>query len=93
MGDTNEISDYDITRHGKTDVITINESVTYPVTVVYRAGYSSASAIPADIRLAIRQHVATLYEHRESISDLSLTPVPHSLESFYRLKRRSMGIG
>jgi len=36
--------------------------------------------------------VATLWENRESITDKSKTIIPHSLEDFYRLKRRAVGV-
>lgn len=65
----------------------------YPVTVNYLAGYESIEDIPAGIRLGILVHAATLYAHRESVSDKPLTPVPHSLDDFYSLKRRSAGVG
>lgn len=64
----------------------------FPLTVTYVAGYASRSSIPAAIRLAILQHVATLYENRESVSDRAKMSVPHTLESFYRYKSRLSGV-
>lgn len=90
--DAKTITDYDLEKVGNADLLTINEGFTYPLEVVYQAGYASASDIPAAIRQAILCHVGTLYENRESVSDKSKTPVPHSLEAFYRLKRRSAGV-
>lgn len=84
--------DYDLTRIGNSDRILINVSHEHPVTVVYTAGYASASAIPAEIRHAIQAHVATLYGHRESVAEKTITAVPHSLTDFYRLRSRSSGI-
>lgn len=63
------------------------------ISVVYQAGYGTASDVPADIRAAIRMHVGTLYEQRESTTDKPLTEVPNSLAAFYNLKRRSSLVG
>jgi uncharacterized phiE125 gp8 family phage protein len=60
----------------------------YPVIVVYTAGYSSAAAIPASIRVAIMAHVGTLYANRESANAQNARVVPHSLEAFYKTKSR-----
>jgi uncharacterized phiE125 gp8 family phage protein len=86
--DDNEITNYELSRVGHSDRMTITGSFKAPLTIVYRAGYASAAAIPASIRLAILQHVATLFENRESVSDKTKLPVPHSLEDFYKLKSR-----
>lgn len=65
-----------------------------PLTVVYVAGYgSTAAAVPADIRHAIRAHFSSLYEQRESVSERTVLPVPQSLADFYRQKSRNTGIG
>jgi uncharacterized phiE125 gp8 family phage protein len=63
-----------------------------PISVTYRAGYTSAGVIPASIKLAILQHVATLYMNRESVSDRTKTIVPQSLADFYRLHGRGTGV-
>ena len=58
--------------------------------VVYSAGYGSAADVPADLRQGIRVHVGTMYENRESVlSGSIITPVPHSLEMFYRNRSRA----
>ena len=76
------------------DRLRLTRAVTaYPFVVTYTAGHASAAAIPATIRVAIRAHVGTLYERRESVSQKAAVAVPHSLESFYRLKRRTSGAG
>lgn len=85
----NIITDYTVTHVGNSDRLTINASYRFPLTVVYQAGSGTAPSI----RLAILQHVATLYENRESVSDKAKLPVPHTLEAFYRLKRRSVPVG
>jgi hypothetical protein len=77
--------------HGLRVILTA--SVAYPITVTYRAGYGSPANVPAGIRLSIAQHAGTMFRHRESVADKTLTPVPHSLEAFYRLKGRGRGIG
>jgi uncharacterized phiE125 gp8 family phage protein len=76
---------------GHAEYITITSvSYTYPITVVYVAGYgTTAATVPADIRMAIRTHVASLWSNRESISEKAMVPVPHSLEQFYQLRRRT----
>jgi uncharacterized phiE125 gp8 family phage protein len=71
------------------DRLRLTASVVFPLTVVYEAGFPTEADIPASIRLAVLQHVATLYENRESVSEKGMTPVPHSLEAFYRLKSRN----
>ena len=70
-------------------VVLTTDALAYPISVTYRAGYESAGAVPADVRLAILAHVGTLYENRESASDKAVKAVPHHLDDFYRLKRRS----
>lgn len=62
----------------------------WPLTVNFTAQWTP---LPPSLRLAILQHVATMYENRESASDRTKTPVPHSLEAFYRAKSRDGGIG
>lgn len=65
-----------------------------PLTAVYQAGYGdNAADVPADIRLAIRQHVYSLYENRQPSSDLDQMPVPGNLADFYRGKKRGTGVG
>jgi uncharacterized phiE125 gp8 family phage protein len=81
-------------RYGRSDLLVTTAAYTTPLTVVYTAGYGSGiTNVPADIRHAIRTHVATLYENRESVSDKAKMPVPHSLADFYRMKSRIVGIG
>jgi len=68
-------------------------SGSYPVVVVYQAGYADVTRVKPSIRQAILMHVATLYENRESITDRAKLSVPHTLEAFYRLNRRTVGAG
>jgi uncharacterized phiE125 gp8 family phage protein len=87
------ISNYQVSGAGTTDLIEIKQQWVGPLVIVYQAGYGDdASTIPADIRQAIRTHVATLYENRESISDKPMTEVPQSLKDFYQLKARYRGV-
>jgi len=81
--------------HGTADLLVIPSNAWQaPLTVAYTAGYgNNPTDVPADIRLAIRQHVATLYENRETVADKQWIPVPHTLADFYRLKAREVGIG
>lgn len=83
------ITDYDVERVGNSDRLKINVGFTYPLTVVYTAGYET---VPASIRQAILMHVATLYNNRETVTDKAKMPVPHTLEDFYRLKSRLTGV-
>jgi uncharacterized phiE125 gp8 family phage protein len=89
--DGTAVTAYDLVRIGHSDRLRINVGWKAPLTVVYTAGYANAAAVPAAIRAAILMHAATLYENRESVSDRTKTPVPHSLADFYRLKSRNTG--
>lgn len=90
FADQLEVTDYEQFRVGNSDRLKFTVTPSAPVVVIYDAGYGSASDVPAMIRQAILTHVGTLYEHRESVSAGSLVPVPHSLESFYSLKSRTV---
>jgi hypothetical protein len=83
-------SDYKWEYHGHSVVI-IPRRYIYPMVVDYRAGWLEGTLPPA-IKHAIMCHCGTLYEHRESVSDLRLDTLPH-LAAFYRQRRRSLGIG
>jgi len=86
-------TEYEIKHTGHTAQIVLTRSIQYPISITYQAGYASAQTIPSSIRLAILMHVGTLWENRESITDKTKTIIPHSLEDFYRLKCRSVGVG
>ena len=82
---------YDLEGEGCTDLLKIGVGYVAPLTVVYVAGFgAAASNVPADIRMAIRTHVATLYSQRASAGDRTISAVPHSLEAFYRSKSRTV---
>lgn len=49
--------------------------------VEYKAGWEDPSEVPSDIKIALRQHVATLYLNRESHSAQALKPLPISYEA------------
>jgi uncharacterized phiE125 gp8 family phage protein len=92
--DGRAITDYDVRRRGLTDYLVFNEGYAAPLTVVYTAGYATAAAVPADVKHAIRTHVATLYGMREHVTQGGAPAhVPNSLADFYRLKSRDGGIG
>lgn len=91
--DQTATTDYEIKHIGNTAQVLLTRPIQYPITITYQAGYASATAIPASIRVAILMHVATLWENRESITDKPKSIVPHALEDFYRLQRRSVGVG
>lgn len=85
-------TDYELRTRGKLEIVQPNSSIGYPVTVTYRAGYENAAAVPSSILQAIRMHVATLYKVRESVLEKALQSVPQTLEDFYRLKSRRIGV-
>lgn len=85
---------YTIRHVGHRIEIVPTSAPTYPVSITYTAGYgSNATDVPAAIRVAIRQHVASMYAQRESIADKPLAIVPQSLDDFYRLKARKVAVG
>ena len=51
------------------------------VTVTFNAGYGTATAVPSDIKAAIKMLVGNLYENREATTDISLAAVPMAVES------------
>lgn len=77
---------------GHTCTVIPSAALSYPISVEYVAGYASAEVVPAQMRLAILQHVGTLWANRESATDRNKTIVPHSLEMFYSRRRRSVGL-
>jgi hypothetical protein len=88
------ITGYVLEASGRADRLRFNVALVYPVTVVYTAGGATAADVPAAVKLAILCHVATLYENRESVTTQGgMKGVPHSLEMFYRTRRRFTGIG
>jgi hypothetical protein len=87
---SNAVTGYTLGRIGNSDRICFNATPTFPVTVVYQAGFS---AVPPAIKQAIMAHVHTLYENRGSTSEKMQTVVPHSLEAFYKLRSRNTGVG
>jgi uncharacterized phiE125 gp8 family phage protein len=94
-GHEQTITNYTVSAAGVTDIITIPNGWAEPLTVVYTAGYgATATQCPGDIRQAIRLHVGTMYENRESITDKkSAQIVPHSVEDFYDRKTRTSLVG
>lgn len=93
--DTNAvITSYETRGHGNAQALCLPHGYTAPLTVVYTAGYGSdGDNVPADIRHAIRAHVALLYEKRQAATDRTITDVPKSLCDFYRLKSRQTPVG
>lgn len=87
------LTDYDLSHWGNATLLVPETSFVFPLTVVYQAGYGSTGAnVPAIFRMAIRAHVATLFETTMSVSDKQLFTVPNSLEAFYRQKSREVPI-
>lgn len=83
-------------RTGNSDFVIFTgqpPGIVWPVTVVYQSGYgNTAAAVPADIRLALRAHVASLWSNREATTtgtNGQMADAPLSLQAFYSLKRRT----
>ena len=92
-GNGNAVTACRLERTPTGDRLRFTGAATFPLTVVYEAGFASAAAVPAAIRVAILTHTATLYENRESVAPRAMAVVPHSLEHFYRLRTRRPGVG
>lgn len=86
--DENDLA-YETKAIGRSVQVIPTTAGSYPISIQYSAGYASANAIPAAIRLAILQHVATMYRDRESITDRERVIVPQALADFYRLHGRN----
>jgi uncharacterized phiE125 gp8 family phage protein len=93
--DGHTTTDFELQHYGKTSRVKLGSTanLSYPIRIQYQAGYVNAASVPADMKLGILQHVATIYENRESVSDKAMVEIPHSLKDFYRLNRRGTGIG
>jgi uncharacterized phiE125 gp8 family phage protein len=89
------VTQFTLTRIGNTDRLQVPNGWQEPLTVIYTAGYGvDPQDCPGDIRHAIRQHVATLYEYRETVTEKSTaTVVPHTLDAFYQRKNRGGMVG
>jgi uncharacterized phiE125 gp8 family phage protein len=88
-GDGNSATGATLERRGNTDILVMPAGWIQPLTVVFTAGFGTASAnIPADIRQAIRVHVGSMYEYRNALEERSLYVVPNSLDDFYQRKCR-----
>lgn len=79
---------------GNADLLYLPGGWQGPLVVTYVAGYGPTPAsVPPDVLQAIRTHVGTMYENRESVSDKAMVPVPHTLEAFYNWRCRSSPVG
>jgi uncharacterized phiE125 gp8 family phage protein len=56
----------------------------YPLQVIFIAGYGAASAVPEDIKTAIKMHVAFLYENRGDTDTEGKIRMPRAVDSIYR---------
>ena len=64
------------------EVWPVPRDVPNSVTVTYTCGYGSTqSAVPENVKQAIRLTVGHLYRNREAVSDVKLTNVPMSVEA------------
>lgn len=85
---------YQSQRFGLADFVQFMGPYASPVVVTYQAGYgATADTVPADIRMAIRTHVAHLFERREAADEQAVVNVPLSLVSFYGQRRRTPPVG
>jgi uncharacterized phiE125 gp8 family phage protein len=57
------------------------------VQVTFTAGYTSAGAVPARVKMAIRLLTAHLYEHREEGLEAALSKMPYGLAAFIHSMR------
>lgn len=89
----NNVTNFALTKVGTNDRLWVKTAYSYPLTIVYTAGYADGPSVPAAIRVAILAHVGTLYARRESVTDKALMTVPHSLKDFYALKSRRTPVG
>lgn len=86
-------SDYSLVTFGTADFLKLRRGFVPPLVVVYQAGYADTpDLLPVKFRNAIRTHVQTLYENRESISDKTMVAIPHSLELFWQRNNRGIPI-
>jgi uncharacterized phiE125 gp8 family phage protein len=93
-GNTLSTTQFLWTRVGNTDLMAVPNGWQGPLVVVYQSGFGDdPTTVPGDIRQAIRVHVGTMYENRESVSDKTMVVVPHSLELFYQKRNRTSYVG
>lgn len=71
------------------DRLTVSTTAEAPIVVSYRSGWK---VCPPSIRAALLMHAATLYEHRESVTERERQPVPHTLDAFYAAHCRAAGM-
>lgn len=65
---------------------TINcDDVPYPLEVEFVAGYGDPEVVPDDILIALKQHIAHMYENRGDVEQDS--PIPAITKSIYRKYR------
>ena len=91
-GDTQTVSSdlYDVDTVREPGQITRAYNETYPsvrgdvngVTIVYKAGYGdTAEDVPERVKAAIKLMCGHLYEHRETVSDISMEDIPMGVKS------------
>ena len=61
--------------------------ITNAVVLTYSAGYGAAAAVPDTIKAAIKLLVGHWYEHRESVSDITVMELPMAVESLLWFER------
>jgi uncharacterized phiE125 gp8 family phage protein len=90
------VTGYDVIHEGHQTFVVIDDATyepashDYPLVIVYSAGLAT---IPADIKLALLIHLATLYQNREGVLTGTVTDVEFSLKSIYHHHRRSEFVG
>lgn len=92
ISDANEHTPtYELRRIGRSDRLHVTSTVTYPLTVVYRAGYESAADVPAAILDAVKTDICTRFMFREALATTSVNQV-FDLDAFYRRNSRGTPI-
>ncbi len=60
------------------------DDVPYPLQVIFIAGYGVATAVPEDIKEALKMHISFLYENRGDTDTEGKIKMPWATESVYR---------
>ena len=81
----------EVVRHGTAHLARFPADSPYlgdEVRITYRAGYGEGAAdVPADLRLAIRQHVTDLYQLRGATTDRPRTALANAMARIYARNR------
>jgi uncharacterized phiE125 gp8 family phage protein len=59
------------------------DDVPYPLQVIFVAGYGEAKVVPDDIKTALKEHVAFMYENRGDVHAVGKETMPIQSKSLY----------